>query len=65
MPNLWWLLVIFMRIKKSCRTDLFQGEMGKEAVERLKKHGFIVIEEKEGVCRYVVIQMAFFQGRRF
>jgi phage terminase small subunit len=39
--------------------------MGKEAVERLKKHGFIVIEEKEGVCRYVVIQMAFFQGRRF
>ncbi|MCX5815559.1 MAG: hypothetical protein NTX75_04860 [Proteobacteria bacterium] len=30
---------------------IFQGEMGKEAAERLKKHGFTVTEEKEGAFR--------------
>lgn len=30
---------------------IFQGEMGKEAAERLKKHGFIVTEEKGGAFR--------------
>jgi hypothetical protein len=30
---------------------IFQGEMGREAAERLKKHGFIVTEEKGGTFR--------------
>lgn len=30
---------------------IFQGEMGREAAERLKKHGFVVMEEKEGAFR--------------
>ena len=30
---------------------IFQGEMSREAAERLKKHGFIVTEEKETAFR--------------
>ncbi|MCX5813701.1 MAG: hypothetical protein NT178_14315 [Proteobacteria bacterium] len=30
---------------------VFQGEMGKEAADRLKKNGFIITEEKEGTFR--------------
>lgn len=33
------------------QTFIFQGEMGKEAAERLKILGFVVTEEKEGMFR--------------
>lgn len=32
---------------------VFQGEMGKEAADRLKKNGFNITEEKEGFFRFL------------